>query len=211
MRDIFYLENPDSIGVLYPENAYNRLDDNIKEMIGDRYQDGAIQMPKLYGLKVRERREARQFLESQATIQAEVAKLVLKKAEESGESVEVLSKALDDPNQRIIFFADHIEKVQELIAKQELITEDLALITAIMQSRLNKKWTLDDSLELPESLYFKLQTYIDAERAGWPELEAPKSQSVSQSDDPPNQKRKSQTGKKSTLNSEESSQTPVPF
>lgn len=200
-KDLFYLDNPDIAGI--PCDRFTRLSPNAQSLLEPIYNSTtqSIELEKLYGLKVRERRAAGAFLTSQTSVQKEAAQLVIKVSEESGESIEAIAKAMDDPEKQIAFFSNHLDELQALQQKQQSITEDLALVTTVLQSRANAGWELEDTLDLPESLYYAIRNYIDQERAGWPDADAPKIPSSNQSDDPPTQPQKSPTGKTSTSKS----------
>ena len=132
----------------------------------------SILLPKEFGLSITDRTMLRSAEDSNTNKFLKLAKEIGKTTEkEYAEVVEMMT----NPMNYVDTLGEFFEKVVDLATENQASSinkdESLSAVTAILQSRLTKRWTFSDTMALPNKIISKVLEYIENEQTQWTDIE----------------------------------------
>ena len=150
-----------------------RNEDTLKLIlkVGVESRDGSsiiFEMPKELGLSVTDRTMLKSVEDTNTNKFLKLARDIGKATEKEYQEVVTM---MTSPMEYVEELGEFFEKVVDLATENQAMSitrdESLQSVTAILQSRLTKEWTISDTIALPNSIISDVLKYIENEQNQW--------------------------------------------
>lgn len=139
--------------------------------VGTESRDGGsvvFKMPKELGLSVTDRTMLKSVEDGNTNKFLKLARDIGKATEKEYQEVVTM---MTNPMEYVEELGEFFEKVVDLATENQALSvtrdESLQSVTAILQSRLSKEWTISDTIALPNKVISDVLEYIENEQNQW--------------------------------------------